>query len=215
MSARLGERLDSLGRRFARFATRAVVARPWLWRVFRPLVRAQFDRLAPIWDAMRADDAQPPLVAALDRLGHPPGRVLDVGTGSGRAVRLVAGRFPEAEVVGVDLAPAMVAEARRLLPAELAGRVRYEVADASALPYGDGAFDLVVLVNMIPFFGELARVTAPRGALVVAASFGRDTPIYTPPETLRRELARVGFGRFEELAAGEGEALLARRQEPG
>jgi SAM-dependent methyltransferase len=211
----VNERLEDLGRRFARLATRAVVARPGLWRVFRGPLRMQFDRLAPVWDGRRGPEALAPLEAALDRLERPPRRVLDLGTGTGKGARLVAHRFPDADVTGVDLSPAMVAEARRLLPAELAGRVRFEVADASALPYGDGAFDLVILLNMIPFFAELARVTAPGGTLVVASFAGPDTPIYTPWETLRTELGRVGFGLFEELTLGEGDAFLARRGDPG
>jgi ubiquinone/menaquinone biosynthesis C-methylase UbiE len=105
----------------------------------------------------------------------------------------------------------MVEEARRLLEPELAGRVRYEAADAEHLPFEDASFDLVVLLNMIPFFEELARVTASGGALVLAYSSGPKTPIYTPPETLRSRLEPLGFGQFEEIAAGEGTALLARR----
>jgi ubiquinone/menaquinone biosynthesis C-methylase UbiE len=126
----------------------------------------------------------------------------------------VAQRFSDAEVIGVDLSPGMVGEARKRLPEELASRVRYEVADATSLPFGDGAFDLVVLMNMIPFFGELARVTAPGGHIVVASSFGSQTPIYVPPQTLREELGRTGFGDFEDIAAGEGTALLAVRTDP-
>ena len=201
------------GRKLARLATRAVVARPGLWRVFRRPLRAQFEALAPEWHGIMGPEALAPLAAALDRLGAEPTRVLDLGTGTGKAARLVAERFPAAEVNGVDLASAMVAEARALLPAELAGRVRFEVADASALPVADGAFDLVVLLNMIPFFTEIARVTAPGGAVVVAHVSGPATPIWTPPETLRRKLAPLGFGSFEELAAGSGTALLARKGE--
>jgi SAM-dependent methyltransferase len=199
------------GRRFARLATRAVVARPTLWRVFRRPLRAQFDALAPAWEELLGPEALAPLAAALDRLDAPPARVLDVGTGTGKAARLVAERFPEAEVLGVDLAPAMVEEAHRLLPPELAARVRFQVADASALPVPTGAFELVVLLNMIPFFDELARVTAPGGSLVVAHVSGPSTPIWTPPETLRARLAPLGFGSFEELAAGGGTALVARK----
>jgi ubiquinone/menaquinone biosynthesis C-methylase UbiE len=211
----MSERLDELGRRFARVAARTVVARPGLWPFFRGPLRAQFDRLAPVWEGRRGMDALAPLEAALERLERPPRRILDLGTGTGKAARFVARRFPEAEVTGADLSPAMVAEARRLLPPELAGRVRFEVADASALAYEDGLFDLVVLLNMIPFFAELARVTAAGGALVVASFSGPATPIYTPWETLRRELARVGFGSFEEVRAGDGDAFLARRRDPG
>ena len=137
--------------------------------------------------------------------------MLDLGTGTGKAALLVAERFPAAEIVGVDLAPAMVEEARRLLPAELAGRVRFEVADASALPFPDGAFDLVTLLNMIPFFGELARVTAAGGTVAICHGAGDSTPIWTPPDTLRARLQALGFEDFEELAAGVGTAFLARK----
>ena len=105
----------------------------------------------------------------------------------------------------------MIEEAGRRLPAELADRVSFQVADASALPFADGAFDLVLLLNMIPFFAELARVTAPGGAVAIVHGSGPSTPIWTPPETLREKLAPWGFGNFEELAAGSGTALLARK----
>jgi SAM-dependent methyltransferase len=201
------------GRRFARLAARAVVAQPRLWPLFRRPLRAQFDALAPEWHGIMGPEALAPLAAALDRLEEPPARVLDVGTGTGKAARLVAERFPGAEVVGLDLSAGMVAEARRLLPGELAGRVRFEAGDASVLPYADGAFELVVLLNMIPFFAELARVTAPGGTVVVAHVSGPSTPIWTPPEALRSHFAGLGFGAFEELAVGPGTAFLARREE--
>ena len=92
-----------------------------------------------------------------------PGHILDLGTGTGTAALAAARRFPEAEVVGVDLSEEMLAEARRKTPPELAGRVRFEQADGARLPYPAEAFELVTLANMIPFFDELARVTAPRG----------------------------------------------------
>jgi SAM-dependent methyltransferase len=117
--------------------------------------------------------------------------------------------------VGVDLSPAMIEQARRLLPPKLAPRVSLEVADAAALRFDDGAFDLVVLLNMIPFFSELARVTAPGGWIVLASSSGPGTPIYVPPQTVRERLGALGFDAFEELAAGESTALLARRRRPG
>ena len=83
--------------------------------------------------------------------------------GTGRAAFLLAQRYPEAEVVGVDLAEDMLAEARKLTPPELADRVRFERRGRGAAPYPDGSFDLVSLANMIPFFEELGRVTAPAG----------------------------------------------------
>ena len=200
-----------VGRRFARVTTNAVVSRPRLWRGFRWLMRAQFQRLAPVWDSMRRAEAFAALERALDALPAAPKRVLDLGTGTGLAAFVVARRFPKAEVVGVDLAPAMVEQARQLTPPELVDRVRFEQADAAKLQFEDGAFDLVQLANMIPFFDELARVTAPGGAVVFSFSVGPETPIYVPPEVLRTELAKRGFADFAEFATGSGTALLARK----
>ncbi|HEY5659333.1 MAG TPA: class I SAM-dependent methyltransferase [Gaiellaceae bacterium] len=202
----------ALGRRFARLATDAAVRSPTLWRLFRPFVRRQFDSLAPVWDSMRLDDTLAPYDAALDRLPQPPARILDVGTGTGAGALTLAQRFPEAAVVGVDLSDAMLAQARRNTPAEL--NVTYERADASALPFGDGSFDLVAHANMIPFFDEVARVVAPGGYALFAFSSGAQTPIYVPVARLREELSRRGFTEFADVQAARGVALLARRGHP-
>jgi ubiquinone/menaquinone biosynthesis C-methylase UbiE len=165
------------------------------------------------WEERMGPEGLVPLGAALDKLPSPPRHVLDLGTGTGKGARVAARRFPQAEVVGVDLSPEMIAAAQKLVPDDLSERVRFQVADASALPFEDGAFDLVTLLNMIPFFEELARVTAPGGRVAFASSFGADTPIYVAPETLRKRLAPLGFGGFEELTAGAGSAFLATRTE--
>ena len=209
------ERVESVGRRFARVATRVVVARPALWRLFRRPIRRQFGSLATTWEGRIGPEGLVPLGAALDRLSAPPRKVLDLGTGTGKAARVVAKRFPDTEVVGVDLAPEMVEEAKRLLPSELAGRVSFQVADGASLPFAAGEFDLVVLQNMIPFFEELGRVTAPGGKAIFAFSRGAETPIWVPPEKLRARLEGVGFSDVEELAAGQGVAVLAAREDPG
>ena len=200
-----------LGQRFARLVTNAVVRQPRLWALFRGPFRRQFEDLAPTWETRLGPDTLEPFARALDTLETPPRRVLDVGTGTGAAAFLLARRWPDAEVAGVDLAEAMVAQARRLTPPELDKRVRFEVADASHLPFADGTFDLVTHANMLPFFDEIARVVAPGGAVVFAFSGGAGTPIYVPSDRLRRELARRGFGEFEELFAARGIALVARK----
>lgn len=201
----------SLGRRFARLATNAVVRRPALWRVFRGPLRRQFDQLAPRWDAIRMEDHLAAFELALDQVDPPPSRALDLGTGTGDGAFAIARRLPDAPVIGLDISEAMVAEARRKTPQELARRVRFEVGDASALPFEDGVFELVALANMIPFFDELARVVAPGGFVVFGFSGGSETPIYVAPERLRAELGRRGFVHFAELAAGRGTAFLARK----
>ena len=204
----------TLGQRFARLVTNVVVRLPWLWPLFRWPLTAMFDRIAPSWAAMRAQDAMEPLVAALDRLHEPPRRVLDIGTGTGMAAFAIARRFPEADVLGVDVAARMIDEARRLTPADVAGHVRFEVADAARMPVAD-AYDVVVLANMIPFFDELARLVTPGGHAVFTFSRGPETPIYVSSRRLRGELGRRGFDRFEELEAGSGTAVIAHRRPDG
>ncbi len=203
--------LETIGRKFARFTTNAVVRRPGIWRLFRGLMRRQFDAIAPRWETMRLPDSLAPFEAALAAVEPTPKRALDLGTGTGAGARALAARFPEAEVVGVDLSARMLAEAQRTLPLELASRVRFEVADASDLPYEDKAFDLVAHANMIPFFDEIARVLAPGGSVVFAFSGGAGTPIYVPTERLRGELEQRGFTDFAAFDTGRGTAFLARK----
>jgi len=205
---------QKLGRRFARMTTNLVVARPMLWRLLRPLTRRQFDRLAPQWTTMRSDEAFAPLEAALDALPAEPSKVLDLGTGTGLAAFAVARHFPSASVVGSDIAEEMLSQARDATPPELAARVRFEAADAAQLPFPPGAFDLVVLANMIPFFDELERVVAPGGHVLFSFSAGPETPIWVPSERLRSELGRRGFADFADFQAGGGTAFLARKDEP-
>jgi SAM-dependent methyltransferase len=200
-----------LGQKFARLSTNAVVRSPRLWRLFRPLVRKQFDAIAGDWDTMRDPTHLAPYEAALAEVDPAPTRALDLGTGTGQGAFAIARRFPGTGVVGVDLADAMLAEARRKTPPELAERLEFENGDASSLPFPDASFDLVAHANMIPFFDELARVLAPGGQALFAFSVGPGTPIYVPPERLREELARRGFSEFAEFDAGKGTALLARK----
>jgi ubiquinone/menaquinone biosynthesis C-methylase UbiE len=201
----------ALGRRFARLATNAVLAKPQLWRLVRAPMRRQFHRLAGEWDSILGEDHLDAYDAALGAIPTPPARALDVGTGTGDGAFAIARRFPEAQVVGVDLAAAMVNEARRKTPATLEQRVSFETGDASKLPFDDASFDLVAHANMIPFFDEVARLVAPGGYVVFSFSGGAQTPIYVPPERLRRELAARNFTDFVELTGGRGTSLLARK----
>jgi SAM-dependent methyltransferase len=206
------ELVRRIGRRYARFATNLAVRRPRLWPLVRPLLRFQFDFLASRWDSLR----MPGYLDAFDRglmEVETARRILDVGTGTGLGAFALAARFPEAEIVGVDLAADMVDEARRKTPPDLAARVQFEVADASRLRFPDGSFDLVTLNNMIPFFDELARVVAAGGAVLMAFSGGSGTPIYVPLDQIRTKLAARGFTEFAEFSAGPGTGLVARKRE--
>jgi ubiquinone/menaquinone biosynthesis C-methylase UbiE len=191
--------------------TDVVVREPRLWRLLRGRLRTVFDAIAPTWETRIGPDHVAALELALAELG-PPSRVLDLGTGTGVAAKAVARRFPNTHVAAIDLSPAMISEARTRLPPDLDGRVVYEVADAAALPFGDEAFELVTLANMIPFFDELARVTAPGGIVVFSFSRGAATPIYVSPGRLRRELGHRGFAEFADFSAGPATALRATKR---
>ena len=115
-----------------------------------------------------------------------PARVLDVGTGTGQAAGILAGRFPEAQIDAVDASPQMI-ELARAKP-ELA-RVRFAVADGGRLPYGDGGFDLAVSLLVQPFESELHRVLAPGGWALFCYPMGPGTPIWFPSSLVVPRLA--------------------------
>lgn len=194
------------GQRFARLVTDLVIRVPALWLVLRPALTRLFDRIAPSWDEATGPERMITFEAALERIPGEPATALDLGTGTGDGAIAIARRWPRADVLGVDVSAGMIAEARRKAP-----ELRFEVGDARKLDVPDGAFDLVTMNNVIPFFGELGRIVAPGGHLLVAFSRGSETPIYVGPGRLRRGLERAGFGPVEEIAAGPGTAIVARR----
>jgi ubiquinone/menaquinone biosynthesis C-methylase UbiE len=73
-------------------------------------------------------------------------KVLDVGTGTGRAALLLAREA--AEVVGVDASETMLASARQRATAEGLA-VRFELGDAHALQFPDRSFDVAVSLRVL------------------------------------------------------------------
>jgi ubiquinone/menaquinone biosynthesis C-methylase UbiE len=81
--------------------------------------------------------------------------LLDVGAGAGRAVRFFLQRRPDIAVHGIEPVPELVKQAE--LQGVPAGVI--DVGDGTALPYGDGAFDVVTS------FGVLHHVAKPERVL--------------------------------------------------
>jgi SAM-dependent methyltransferase len=104
---------------------------------------------------------------------RPGERLLDVGGGTGNTALAAARR--DAEVTCTDIVPELLEHARRR--AELEGlSFRTEVADAQALPYDDGAFDvvtstigLVFAADAVQAAREVLRVLRPGGRLGLTA----------------------------------------------
>lgn len=99
-------------------------------------------------------------------------RVLDVATGGGHTALAFAPHVRE--VVASDLTPIMLEAAARYLAERGAGNVRFEMADAEALPYADGEFEVVTarfaphhFPNPQRFVTEAARVLSPGGRLII------------------------------------------------
>jgi ubiquinone/menaquinone biosynthesis C-methylase UbiE len=152
-----------------------------------------------------------PLAAGIELAGSEPTRILDLGTGTGAAAAWLAERYPDAQVTGVDVAEEMVRLARDRVAAGDDGRLRFEVADAAALEFETGAFDLVVQVSAPAFFAETARVLAAGGHLVIVSSRGTGTPFHTPVPLLRRGFEREGLEWVGEGAAGPGTYYVLRK----
>ena len=192
----------------------AVVAHaPWLWPAVRRPMQRYFDGLAPGWDdrtgAGSVDHLQALAVAA-QRVSPHPERILDLGTGTGEGALFLAREFPRASVRGVDLSEWMIREAQHKVGLDPDGRVAFRVADAANLPYDDQSFDLVVQVNVPPFFAEVARVLRPGGHVIVVATVGAATPFYTPSPVLERGFRRRGIEVRETGQAGRGTFFIGR-----
>jgi ubiquinone/menaquinone biosynthesis C-methylase UbiE len=182
---------------------RLIVRAPWAWPAIRGPMRRFFDRSAPGWDGRTGAGSVEhlaPLAAALLDVKPAPERALDVGTGTGAGALLLAREFPQASVRGVDISEEMIRAARAKVGLDPSGRVAFRVVDAAGLPYDDDSFDLVTHLNMPPFIAEVARVLRPGGQVVVASSWGKETPFYTPKAVLDWSFAKRGI---EVEAAGE------------
>jgi SAM-dependent methyltransferase len=196
-------------------ALNATVAHaPWLWPLLRRPMTAYFDDRAIGWDERTGApgvDHLAPLAVAVTKIDRRPERALDIGTGTGVAALFVAREFPRASVRGVDVSEEMIRQAKSKVGLDPEGRVGFRVADASALPYEDGHFDLVTLLNMPPFFAEIARVLRHGGHAIVAASSGDQTPFYTPDSVLERGFGRRGMVTVKAGRIGRGSYFVARK----
>lgn len=179
-----------------------------------------FARHAGEWDTLRsrhiADATVEAELAAL--LGVPQGarlgRLLDVGTGTGRIAELFADHA--AHVTALDRSPEMLRLARTRLQHWPAGHIDVVQGDFAQLPFAAGAFDTVLFHQVLHYaqapeavLAEAARVTAPGGRIAIvdfAAHAHEDL------RTLYAH-ARLGFAdaQMAELLNGAGFVPEAER----
>lgn len=160
-------------------------------------------------------------------------KVLDIGCGLGGPARVLASDFG-CDVTGLDLTPEFVRSARVLTETcGLSGSVRFELGDATAIPFGDNSFDVAWTKHAVMniqdrdrLWSEAFRVVKPGGRLLmhdVLRGSGRepDFPLpwardpsvsflQTVKET-QESLASIGFeqGVWRELPGAMAETLRA------
>ena len=115
-------------------------------------VRRAFDRAAPTYSQVAhvSREVERRMAEKLDYVKVRPGRILDAGAGTGFGVALLRKRFPAAELIGLDIAPAMLREARagrslldRVKSVAARRPVRWIGADFSRLPLRSATVDMV------------------------------------------------------------------------
>jgi ArsR family transcriptional regulator len=174
---------------------------------------AWFEAHAGEWDAIRSLHIAEDQVEAAMRvlLGPAPlGRLIDIGTGTGRMIELFA---PAAtHVLGIDKSSEML----RLARARVGEQAELRQADLYALPVADGGADVAILHHVLHFaqqpgaaIAEAARVLDAHGRLLIADFASHDR------EELRARDAHTRLGFADAQIAGwfEKAGLVLERAE--
>lgn len=162
--------------------------------------------------------------AVLGTLGVLPGEtVIDVGCGPGNYTELLARQSGDGLVVGVDAAEAMLAAAVRRVGRENAAFVR---ADACALPFAAGAFDIACSVGAVHMTAkpmaalqEMVRVLKPGGRIAVmttCARRGRPRHARMGITVFGREdvtdaFSRWGLSKIDQRIVGRAQFVAAQK----
>jgi SAM-dependent methyltransferase len=178
----------------------------------------------------------PALPGLAERLAGPGSRVLDVGTGVAALALSVAGAFPAAEVVGIDVLQRVLDLARTELagadPA-VASRITLRLEDAGAVAEED-AYDLVWIP--VPFLSDAAldsaiprlfRALRPSGWLVAGTNPAAAHPLHravaawtadlnggnaADTDSVGEALAAAGFGEQHRFPTVPGGPVLLAAQ---
>ncbi len=147
-------------------------------RLDKDAVRDVYRGLAPIYDFWADITEVRARTRALELAAVRDGEaILEVAVGTGLAFIELVRQNPTGTTTGIDLTPAMLARAQsRLAAAKLPGNYTLSEGDATALPFADGSFDLLLnsyMFDLLPeqdfatVLAEFRRVLRPGGRLVL------------------------------------------------
>ena len=144
-------------------------------------------------------------------------RLLDVGCGPGAITLDLAEAVSPGETVGVDIAPVQVERARALAVERGVAGVRFEPADAYALPFPAASFDVVVATNLLQHLGdppralrEFRRVLRP-GGLAAVTDPDWTWRVFEPPDPRLEQLNELWVRAFAHNGGSPGYARTLRR----
>jgi malonyl-CoA O-methyltransferase len=144
-------------------------------------VRQNFGRAATSYEKhdVLQQEVQSALLERLDFYTADPGRIVDVGSGTGRGTALLKKRYAKAEVIAIDLALPMLRAAKQ--HASWLKPFQRVCAEATALPLADHSVDVLHsnlcfqwIDDLKALFAECVRVLKP-GGLLAFSTFGPDT----------------------------------------
>lgn len=151
------------------------------YRIDKQQARRSFDAAAQTYDeaAELQYEIGDRMLERLDFVRLQPARILDLGAGTGHFSAALLKRYRKADIVALDIAPAMLEQTRTR-----GGWLRKPAcvcADAEQLPFNDDSFELIFSNLMLQWcadlegtLAELRRVLAP-GGLLMFTTFGPDT----------------------------------------
>jgi malonyl-CoA O-methyltransferase len=145
------------------------------------LVADSFGRAADHYDdvAVLQRQTADQLLKRIDSLNINPKKVLDLGTGTGRNLSLLAQRFLDAQLIAVDIAPAMLNKARyRFFDDSMPSRDKapyFLAGDAEKLPLADNSVDFIFASLSLQWcdpkasFSEIERVLSDDGVVIFSS----------------------------------------------
>ncbi|MCL2562287.1 MAG: bifunctional demethylmenaquinone methyltransferase/2-methoxy-6-polyprenyl-1,4-benzoquinol methylase UbiE [Rikenellaceae bacterium] len=183
-------------------------------RTKREQVEEMFDRIAPVYD--RANDLMSlgmarrwRRIAAREVRRTGAQRVLDIATGTGDLAIAVMRRLPDARVTGVDISAEMLSRAHvKAARARMSDKIDFIEAEAEALPFAAGEFDVVTVAFGVRNFADIRR-----GLCEMARVLRSDGRVFMlefsiPRSKIFGPLYRFYFRRFVPWVGG----LLSRQR---